>query len=198
MSEVFLNKEKDLRNKISLENNTNSIKVIDINEYIDSVHNKFKRIIKEVNNELEAKMLFKDFIELKKNIDEAYLPSSDIDEYTIDKINNANNVLANIYSMILSVSPTIYTSQIQYFAYSSLFNESNWLGFYRCLFEKISSNFEVARYTIGVFKEIIFVHYDLEINNNIIDNITELIELLTKLCDDAGMDVKEELEGLID
>ena len=70
--------------------------------------------------------------------------------------------------------------------------------FYRYLFDMVKDNFEVARYTVGVFKEIIFVHYDLDVNNVIKDNVTELIELLIKLCNDANLDVNEELEGLID
>ena len=126
------------------------------------------------------------------------MPSGDMDEYTLDRMNQANISLCEIYGLILSKSPTIYTSQIQYFAYNSLFDNADHMIFYRHLFDVVKDNFEVARYTVGVFKEIIFVHYDLDINGVIKDNVTELIELLTKLCNDANLDVNEELEGLID
>ena len=198
MSEAFLGKEKDLKNKISLESSSGGIKVINIDDYLEDINKRFKRIIKEVTNEAEAKPLFLDFIALKNNIDEVYMPSGDMDEYTLDRMNQANISLCEIYGLILSKSPTIYTSQIQYFAYNSLFDNADHMIFYRHLFDVVKDNFEVARYTVGVFKEIIFVHYDLDINGVIKDNVTELIELLTKLCNDANLDVNEELEGLID
>ena len=198
MSEAFLGKEQDLKNKISLESSSGGIKVINIDDYLEDINKRFKRIIKEVTNESEAKLLFLDFIALKNNIDEVYMPSGDMDEYTLERINRANELLCEIYGLILSKSPTIYTSQIQYFAYNSLFDNADHMIFYRHLFDVVKDNFEVARYTVGVFKEIIFVHYDLDINDVIKDNVTELIELLTKLCNDANLDVNEELEGLID
>ena len=198
MSEAFLGKEQDLKNKISLESSSGGIKVINIDDYLEDINKRFKRIIKEVTNEAESKALFLDFIALKNNIDEVYMPSGDMDEYTLERINRANELLCEIYGLILSKSPTIYTSQIQYFAYNSLFDSADHMIFYRHLFDVVKDNFEVARYTVGVFKEIIFVHYDLDINDVIKDNVTELIELLTKLCNDANLDVNEELEGLID
>ena len=198
MSEAFLGKEQDLKNKISLESSSGGIKVINIDDYLVDINKRFKRIIKEVTNEAEAKMLFLDFISLKANIDEVYMPSGDMDEYTLEKINHANELLCEIYGLILSKSPTVYTSQIQYFAYNSLFDNADHMIFYRYLFDVVKDNFEVARYTVGVFKEIIFVHYDLDVNDVIKDNVTELIELLIKLCNDANLDVNEELEGLID
>ena len=198
MSEAFLGKEKDLKNKISLESSSGGIKVINIDDYLEDINKRFKRIIKEVTNEAEAKLLFLDFIALKNNIDEVYMPSGDMDEYTLDRMNQANISLCEIYGLILSKSPTIYTSQIQYLAYNSLFDNADHMIFYRHLFDVVKDNFEVARYTVGVFKEIIFVHYDLDINGVIKDNVTELIELLIKLCNDANLDVNEELEGLID
>ena len=198
MSEAFLGKEQDLKNKISLESSSGGIKVINIDDYLEDINKRFKRIIKEVTNEAESKTLFLDFIALKNNIDEVYMPSGDIDEYTLERINRANELLCEIYGLILSKSPTIYTSQIQYFAYNSLFDNADHMIFYRHLFDVVKDNFEVARYTVGVFKEIIFVHYDLDINGVIKDNVTELIELLIKLCNDANLDVNEELEGLID
>ncbi|MBO4623534.1 MAG: hypothetical protein J5691_06625 [Bacilli bacterium] len=198
MSEAFLGKEQDLKNKISLQSNSGGIKVINIDDYLEDINKRFKRIIKEVTNEAESKALFLDFIALKNNIDEVYMPSGDMDEYTLERINRANELLCEIYGLILSKSPTIYTSQIQYFAYNSLFDSADHMIFYRHLFDVVKDNFEVARYTVGVFKEIIFVHYDLDINGVIKDNVTELIELLTKLCNDANLDVNEELEGLID
>ena len=198
MSEAFLGKEKDLKNKISLESSSGGIKVINIDDYLEDINKRFKRIIKEVTNEAEAKLLFLDFIALKNNIDEVYMPSGDMDEYTLDRMNQANISLCEIYGLILSKSPTIYTSQIQYLAYNSLFDNADHMIFYRHLFDVVKDNFEVARYTVGVFKEIIFVHYDLDVNDVIKDNVTELIELLTKLCNDANLDVNEELEGLID
>ena len=197
MSEAFLGKEKDLKNKISLESSSGGIKVINIDDYLEDINKRFKRIIKEVTNEAEAKLLFLDFIALKNNIDEVYMPSGDMDEYTLDRMNQANISLCEIYGLILSKSPTIYTSQIQYLAYNSLFDNADHMIFYRHLFDVVKDNFEVARYTVGVFKEIIFVHYDLDVNDVIKDNVTELIELLTKLCNDANLDVNEELEGLI-
>ena len=198
MSEAFLGKEKDLKNKISLESSSGGIKVINIDDYLEDINKRFKRIIKEVTSEAEAKMLFLDFIALKNNIDEVYMPSGDMDEYTLDRMNSANVSLCEIYALILSKSPTIYTSQIQYLAYNSLFDNADHMIFYRHLFDVVKDNFEVARYTVGVFKEIIFVHYDLDVNDVIKDNVTELIELLIKLCNDANLDVNEELEGLID
>ena len=66
------------------------------------------------------------------------------------------------------------------------------------LIDAVKFNFSASRYLIGVFKEIIFVHYDLDINNAIKENITEYIDLLKNLCNNVGLDVKEELEGLID
>ena len=198
MSEAFLGKEKDLKNKISLESSSGGIKVINIDDYLEDINKRFKRIIKEVTNEAEAKLLFLDFIALKNNIDEVYMPSGDMDEYTLDRMNQANISLCEIYGLILSKSPTIYTSQIQYLAYNSLFDNADHMIFYRHLFDVVKDNFEVARYTVGVFKEIIFVHYDLDVNDVIKDNVTELIELLIKLCNDANLDVNEELEGLID
>ena len=198
MSEAFLGKEQDLKNKISLESSSGGIKVINIDDYLEDINKRFKRIIKEVTNEVESKALFLDFIALKNNIDEVYMPSGDMDEYTLDRMNRANELLCEIYGLILSKSPTIYTSQIQYFAYNSLFDNADHMIFYRHLFDVVKDNFEVARYTVGVFKEIIFVHYDLDVNDVIKDNVTELIELLTKLCNDANLDVNEELEGLID
>ena len=198
MSEVFLDKEKELRNKISLDSSSGGIKVITIDDYLNDIDKRFKKIVKEVTSEQEAKMLFLDFLKLKENVDEMYMPSNDIDEYTLEKINNVNEILTNIYLIVLEKSPTIYTSQIQYFAYDSLFNDNDHMIFYKHLLPKLKDNFEVARYTIGVFKEIIFVHYDLEINNVVRDNITELIELLVGLCAAIDLDVKEELEGLID
>lgn len=195
MSEAFYNKERDLKNKISL-NGGGSTKLIDINEYINNLYKQFKKIIDEVNNENDVKLLFLDFLEVKNNIDEVYMPS-DMDEYTLDKMNEAQNVLTDIYALLLTKEPTIYTSQIQYFAYSSLFEKKDCMLFYKYLFEKIKDNYEVAKYTVGVFREIIFVHYDLDINNVIIDNIVELIEYLKKLCDDAMLDANIELEGLI-
>ena len=198
MSEAFLGKEQDLKNKISLESSSGGIKVINIDDYLEDINKRFKRIMKEVTNEAESKALFLDFIALKNNIDEVYMPSGDMDEYTLERINRANELLCEIYGLILSKSPTIYTSQIQYFAYNSLFDSADHMIFYRHLFDVVKDNFEVARYTVGVFKEIIFVHYDLDINDVIKDNVTELIELLTKLCNDANLDVNEELEGLID
>ena len=197
MSEAFLGKEKDLKNKISLESSSGGIKVLNIDDYLEDINKRFKRIIKEVTNEAEAKLLFLDFIALKNNIDEVYMPSGDMDEYTLDRMNQANISLCEIYGLILSKSPTIYTSQIQYLAYNSLFDNADHMIFYRHLFDVVKDNFEVARYTVGVFKEIIFVHYDLDVNDVIKDNVTELIELLTKLCNDANLDVNEELEGLI-
>ena len=198
MSEAFLRKEQDLKNKISLESSSGGIKVINIDDYLEDINKRFKRIIKEVTNEVESKALFLDFIALKNNIDEVYMPSGDMDEYTLDRMNRANELLCEIYGLILSKSPTIYTSQIQYFAYNSLFDNADHMIFYRHLFDVVKDNFEVARYTVGVFKEIIFVHYDLDVNDVIKDNVTELIELLTKLCNDANLDTHEELEGLID
>ena len=198
MSEAFLGKEQDLKNKISLESSSGGIKVINIDDYLEDINKRFKRIIKEVTNEVESKALFLDFIALKNNIDEVYMPSGDMDEYTLDRMNRANELLCEIYGLILSKSPTIYTSQIQYFAYNSLFDNADHMIFYRHLFDVVKDNFEVARYTVGVFKEIIFVHYDLDVNDVIKDNVTELIELLTKLCNDANLDANEELEGLID
>lgn len=198
MSEVFLDKEKELRNKISLDSSSGGIKVITIDDYLNDIDKRFKKIVKEVTSEHEAKMLFLDFLKVKENVDEMYMPSNDIDEYTLEKINNVNEILTNIYLIVLEKSPTIYTSQIQYFAYDSLFNDNDHMIFYKHLLPKLKDNFEVARYTIGVFKEIIFVHYDLEINNVVRDNITELIELLVGLCTAIDLDVKEELEGLID
>lgn len=198
MSEAFLGKEQDLKNKISLESSSGGIKVINIDDYLEDTNKRFKRIIKEVTNEAESKALFLDFIALKNNIDEVYMPSGDMDEYTLERINRANELLCEIYGLILSKSPTIYTSQIQYFAYNSLFDSADHMIFYRHLFDVVKDNFEVARYTVGVFKEIIFVHYDLDVNDVIKDNVTELIELLIKLCNDANLDVNEELEGLID
>ena len=198
MSEAFLGKEQDLKNKISLESSSGGIKVINIDDYLEDINKRFKRIIKEVTNEVESKALFLDFITLKNNIDEVYMPSGDMDEYTLDRMNRANELLCEIYGLILSKSPTIYTSQIQYFAYNSLFDNADHMIFYRHLFDVVKDNFEVARYTVGVFKEIIFVHYDLDVNDVIKDNVTELIELLIKLCNDANLDVNEELEGLID
>ena len=198
MSEAFLGKEQDLKNKISLESSSGGIKVINIDDYLEDINKRFKRIIKEVTNEVESKALFLDFIALKNNIDEVYMPSGDMDEYTLDRMNRANELLCEIYGLILSKSPTIYTSQIQYFAYNSLFDNADHMIFYRHLFDVVKDNFEVARYTVGVFKEIIFVHYDLDVNDVIKDNVTELIELLIKLCNDANLDVNEELEGLID
>ena len=198
MSEAFLGKEQDLKNKISLESSSGGIKVINIDDYLEDINKRFKRIIKEVTSEAEAKMLFLDFIALKNNIDEVYMPSGDMDEYTLDRMNSANVSLCEIYALILSKSPTIYTSQIQYLAYNSLFDNADHMIFYRHLFDVVKDNFEVARYTVGVFKEIIFVHYDLDVNDVIKDNVTELIELLIKLCNDANLDVNEELEGLID
>ena len=198
MSEVFLDKEKELRNKISLDSSSGGIKVITIDDYLNDIDKRFKKIVKEVTSEQEAKMLFLDFLKLKENVDEMYMPSNDIDEYTLEKINNVNEILTNIYLIVLEKSPTIYTSQIQYFAYDSLFNDNDHMIFYKHLLPKLKDNFEVARYAIGVFKEIIFVHYDLEINNVVRDNITELIELLVGLCTAIDLDVKEELEGLID
>ena len=197
MSEAFLGKEKDLKNKISLESSSGGIKVINIDDYLEDINKRFKRIIKEATNEAEAKLLFLDFIALKNNIDEVYMPSGDMDEYTLDRMNQANISLCEIYGLILSKSPTIYTSQIQYLAYNSLFDNADHMIFYRHLFDVVKDNFEVARYTVCVFKEIIFVHYDLDVNDVIKDNVTELIELLTKLCNDANLDVNEELEGLI-
>ena len=198
MSEAFLDKEKELRNKISLDSSGGGIKVITIDDYLNDIDKRFKKIVKEVTSEHETKMLFLDFLKLKENVDEMYMPSNDIDEYTLEKINNVNEILTNIYLIVLEKSPTIYTSQIQYFAYDSLFNDNDHMIFYKHLLPKLKDNFEVARYTIGVFKEIIFVHYDLEINNVVRDNITELIELLVGLCTAIDLDVKEELEGLID
>lgn len=198
MSEVFLDKEKELKNKISLDSNSGGIKMINIDDYLNDIDKRFKKIIKEITNEQEAKLLFLDFLKVKENVDEMYVPSSDIDEYTLEKINSVNETLASIYLTVLEKSPTIYTSQIQYFAYDSLYNDNDHMVFYKHLLPKLKGNFEVARYAIGVFKEIIFVHYDLEINNVIRDNITELIELLISLCTAIDLDAKEELEGLID
>ena len=196
MSEAFYEKEKELKSKISLDSDS-GFKLIEVNDYINSNYRRFKKIINEVNNENDAKLLFLDFIELKNNVDEVYLTGVDMDDYMIEKINNAYDILASIYALILSKSPNLYSSQIQYFAYSSLFSDKDQLIFYNHLFSHLKDNIMASRYLIGVFKEIIFVHYDLDINDNIKNNIIELIDLLKTLCDEAGLDQAEELEGLI-
>ena len=198
MNETFFEKEQELKSKISLEADSGGIKLINIDSYLSSIAKRFKKIVKDVNNESEAKVLFLDFLDVMKNVDEMYLPTNDMDEYTLEHLNSINDILCEMYLSILSKSPTIYTSQIQYFAYASLFDNDDHMIFYKHLLPKLKDNFEVARYTVGVFKEIIFVHYDLDVSNIIKDNIAELIELLTKLCEDAGLDPKEELEGIID
>lgn len=198
MSEAFLNKEKELKEKISLESDSGGIKLVNIDTYLNSISKRFKKIIDDVTNESEAKTLFLDFLEVKKNVDEVYLPSNDMDEYTLEHLNEMNETLSNIYLDILSKSPTIYTSQIQYFAYSSLFDDTDHMIFYRHLLPRLKDNEDVAKYAVGVFKEIIFVHYDLDVNDVIKENIADIIEILTKLCIDAGLDPKEELEGIVE
>ena len=198
MSEQFLEREKNLKKAISLEDDGNSIKIIEVDEYIMSILKKFQKTAEQITNEYEAKVLFLDYIEIKNNIDGVYMPNREMDEYTIGKMDFAYDTLAKMYANILVKSPTIYTSQIQYLLYNTLYNDADQFMFFKYLIDAVKFNFSASRYLIGVFKEIIFVHYDLDINNAIKENITEYIDLLKNLCNNVGLDVKEELEGLID
>ena len=94
--------------------NSRGIKVVSIDHYIEDIHRRFKRTMKEVTNEVEAKALFLDFLEVKKNVDEVYMPSGDMDEYTLEKINHANeleNFLLQLHQFSLDLFVGLVQSQ---------------------------------------------------------------------------------------